>query len=497
MKEVMIKQFKSACKNYLLGQSIGTLRAYGRIIGVAKSTEKKKEELIGEIIAVLLGEKTPIQQSRRGAPIKNDYIDPKVFDEIEELKKKYLGEWNVSEESSKANTFDFQEELRAIREKGREQFVFHDPLLEKNRDEFSRKIYVGQLEMYNGVACLLPIDLDMSVDKILVSVKQINEYDLREGDVVSCHVIKGDKVLLASEILTINYVAANTIERNKFEECAACYPYKTIDYIGKRNDDPSIMEKYFHWLIPIRRGQRGCIVSSPKAGKTSLIYELARSAMKNNSNLQVFVLLLDQAPEVVMQFRKGLGGKAHLLCTTYEDDCEKQVFAAEYLLKRAKRFAEGGSDVLFLIDSFNALARAYNDTDASSGGKVLAGGLESKTVYYLKKYFGAARCFEKIGSLTMLGSVCVSTGNPADNLISSELSSIANLEVWLSDELAIQHMYPAIDFGKTRVSLGEISSNAEDHSFEVLLRSNIKKEELYNMIKDSSIYSEFKKKIKG
>ena len=128
------------------------------------------------------------------------------------------------------------------------------------------------------------------------------------------------------------------------------------------------------------------------------------------------------------------------LYTTYEDAPERQVFVADFLLQRAKSLADSGHDVLVLVDSFNALAHAYNDTDASVGGRTFACGIESKTIHYLKKYFGCARCLEKGGSITMIGALSEGTGNAADDLISAELSAVENLHIQLSDELAVKHI---------------------------------------------------------
>lgn len=481
MKENVL-QFKYVCKEYLSKLSIHELRVVGRKSGVVNSTEKKKDVLIEEIVAVLAGEQDPAMQSGRGAPLKNDHVNPRILEEIEGIRRKYL----TPSELPKKPLFDLQNELRAMQEKEKDRLEFHDPQAE-NMTGFS---CCGQVVFFGERAVLLSETLENTEDKILIPRTKIEEYDIREGDILTGTAVRDRDVLLLQKVDTINYVVANTLVRNRFDECEVCYPCKPIRFIHPRNQEPTTTEKYFDWLLPIYRGQRGCILSSPKAGKTSLVYEIAAAARKNNSDLQVFVLLLDQAPEVVMQFKKGLSG-VQLLSTTYEDDCEKQVEAAEYLLKRAKRFAEAGSDVLFLIDSFNALARAYNDTDASTGGKVLACGLESKTVHYLKKYFGVARCLEKGGSITMLGTVCIETGNPADSFIASELSPVSNFEIRLSDELAMERLYPAIDFKQTRVSLRETDN------LDVAVRKKYENLDLYRIVQNASSLELFKEKIKN
>ncbi|MBQ4053542.1 MAG: hypothetical protein IJD33_04310, partial [Clostridia bacterium] len=219
---------------------------------------------------------------------------------------------------------------------------------------------------------------------------------------------------------------------------------------------------------PIGKGHRGIIAASPKSGKSTLLTEIAAVAAKANKNLHVMTLLTDQAPEAIGQYRK-IVGTDNLVYTTYEDTPERQVFVANFILNRAKRYAESGKDVLLFVDSFNALSRAYNDTDESAGGKVLAGGLENKTVQYLKRYFGAARCLEKSGSLTILGTMSMDTGNPADDLLKAELSAVSNLEIVLSDDLAKRRIYPPIDLLKTRGKSTSLMVAKEEERFRDLI----------------------------
>jgi transcription termination factor Rho len=187
------------------------------------------------------------------------------------------------------------------------------------------------------------------------------------------------------------------------------------------------------------------------------------------------------------------------LYTTYEDDPERQVFVAEYLLKRAKRYAECGSDVLVLVDSLSALARAYNDTDASIGGKMLVGGMESKTIQYLKRFFGTARCFEKGGSVTILGTVTVDSGNPADDLISAELSAIGNYEVCLNEQLARKRIYPAIELSSSKTNKSGLIVGTRGDNLDFILRNEYlpkySQEELYELLFDAKSYEDFEESV--
>ena len=440
MSEREKKEFIVACKAFLSGFGIQTLRSYARNIGVQNPTkEKNKEELIASILAVLVGDIAPQAPSKRGAPVKNDFVDPKVVTGIEELRARF------SSAKASVNTGgdvgDFEARLRNLREN---KFVFtvEDPNPQELEENGVRTILKGQLETLNEVSMLLPLDCQTG-DRIIMSSDMARAHDLRDGDVVTCYARKQNGFLLATQILTVNGLLYGSFERGNFQENTACYPRRRVDFF-KDNSDASFSNKCLQWLVPLGRGDRGLVVGSLKTGKSLLLKEIARTSGALNNGLRVMTLLVDQSPERISQYRQ-FTDKDNLVYTTYEDDPERQVFVAEFILKRAKRYAECGMDVLLLVDSFNSLARAFNDTDASAGGKVFACGLESKTVQYLKRFLGTARCFEKGGSITILGVVATDTGNPADDLIKAELSAIGNMEVALSNELAKRRIYPALD----------------------------------------------------
>lgn len=450
MDEKALNEYKYKCKEYLLSLGIDALRAYGRSIGVEKPTTKKKNELIEDIISVLTGERAPIEQSKRGAPLRNDYVDPEIIARMENLRVPYLG-------SGKADaTEEFRKQYQEFIKNNKFVLRFESDNaseIEEFDERVTKPVYVGQLETLGGVPCLLPLNCIDNSKHVVVPIGLIHEHDLREGDVVSCYTKKGERTYIVEKILTVNELALGTFHRGKFEEKEVCCPHKAVDFYKAGSSD-SITAKYLQWLLPVYKGQRGCVLSVPKAGKTGFLFDVARSAEKSDRDLTVFVLLNGQSPENVGQFRKAVESD-RLMYTTYDEEPERQVFVAEFLLKRAKRYAESGRNVLLIVDSFNALARAYNDTEESAGGKMLAGGLESKTLQYLRKYFGAARCFEKGGSLTIVGSVSTTTGNPADEVIAAELCALANLEVRLSETLALQRAYPAIDLLHSHTQRGD------------------------------------------
>ena len=498
--EKNIKLFSLQCKDYLDKFGISELRAYGRSVGVSRATAKKKDDLIDDIIRIFTGDLQPIERSKLGAPIKNDYVNIKLVETINAYRYAYLMDVQeaplVLAEDGGPAPMDWGTMLRESKRKEHGKLVVAD-LLEEEMENGNRRTYVGQLQTLNSVSLLLPLDCTDTEEKIIISVEFIKEYRLAEGDVITCYAKRGRNLRVVTTLLTINGIVAEKFRRINIETAEVCYPTQRFRVYDKELFDAP-EHKFIDWLIPFGKGQRGLIVSAPKSGKTQLLLRIAQAAKQLNEGLETFVLLADQSPETVSAFRKSFTSE-QLLYTTYEDDAERQVFVADYLLKRAKCQMESGKDVLLIIDSFNALARAFNETDASSGGKLLAGGLESKTIHYLKKSFGCARCLEKGGSLTILASVAISTGNPADDLILSELSPICNLEVRLNDGMAYKRIFPALDLNLVQVRQQEALFSQQEKEFDKLLRHEYltrhSPESLIELLADSDSREYFRARI--
>ena len=444
------KQFKTAMLAYLSSSEVATgdLRAYGRIIGVKSPTTKKNDELREEITEILLGELEPVQISKVGAPVKNDFVKPTVLKAINQLCEDY----HIFDKYKKKQPID-DNILPTIFPKVQNAKLILEDTSSLNNETL---VFNGQLVYFNDVYYLFPLDCKNG-QRILVSEKLVEDYDLREGDVVVCRARKGEKILVATEVLSINSLLAKSFTRTSFDEELPCYPNEAIELDGVEN---KLSLKYVDWVMPIQKGQRACIVASPKTGKSQMLYDLSLAAKNADSKTEVLVLLIDQAPESVGKFRRVLPNDT-LVYTTYEDDAQLHVFAADFLLKRAKRLVEHGIDVVLFVDSLSSLAKAYNDTDASMGGKTLMGGIESKTLQYIKRFFGAARKLEKGGSLTIIGTIASDTGNPADDLISGELSAISNFELRLSEDLANKRMYPAIEPLRSKLDEGVLIGKKE------------------------------------
>ncbi len=491
-----MKQFQSACRLYLNSLGIMDLRNYGRDIGVARPTAKKKEDLIEAIIGVFTGELLPIPVSKHGAPVKNDRVDERIPAKMQSLKAEFF----ANDVMIEIPDYDFAAEYKKMQENNDLMLRVADPEEEK-RGFVSKYPSCGQVDYAEGGYRLLPFNCAEEETRIHLPEELVVEKDLREGDLLTCYTRKNPSTGVVS-VATVASVNGFSLDKRPprvcFDEQLACAPQERIRVYDKEKSN-SVGAKFIEWLMPLVKGHRGCIISSPKAGKSRLLLEIAKSASTLNEKLQVYVLLVEQSPEGVGEFRRVLGDE-QLFYTTYEDAPERQVLMADFLLKRIKRRVESGADVLLLVDSLTALAHAFNDTEASSGGKTLACGLEMKTVRYIKKYFGAARCLEEGGSLTIFGTVSEDTGNPFDEVLAAEYATQANFELHLNNALAVKRVYPAVDFTSSKVKGSECYKKEAEENFEVFLRNDwlhrFGMENLLKVLSESTEYEEFVVKIK-
>ena len=482
MNERALEELKQAYTEYLSTLSIGSLRSVGRHVGVNQSTLKKKGALVKDIVEILIGNVPPAAKTNRGAPVKDAYIDPKIFSKLDEIKFLYLS--GITEDDTEANIPAAAEK----QEVADNVIDFRSPEYEPQQGYFEQEVYTGQLETINGVSSLFPLNgRDASVEKIIVTVSEIKKHDLRDGDIVVCHAEKRHAALVATEILSVNSLPVGEDKRSRFELSEVCYPDQRISFYLEKSNSSAL--KYIDWLIPLGKGQRGVVTSSPKAGKTMLLKEVAKAVSEEHPDIRLLVLLTEQSPEAVGEFKK-IVPKADFIYTTYDDESETHVFAADFLLKRAKRFAEMGMDVLMLVDSLTALAHAYNETEESSGGKTLSCGLESKTLHYIKKFFGSARCLAQGGSLAILGTLSVDTGNPMDDILAGELLGAANSEIRLSDMLVAKNVFPAIDVAHSQTKRSDLLLTPEELKCETFIRnrylSTFEAEDLAQLIEKST-----------
>jgi len=284
-----------------------------------------------------------------------------------------------------------------------------------------------------------------SPNDVYVSINMVRRYHLRKGDVIT----GGYRPAASNEkypaLLRVDTVAGFDPEvarlRPRFEDLTPLFPdekLKLASNEGKSELTPRIVDL----LAPIGKGQRGLIVSPPKAGKTTIMKQIAQSIEANNPEVHLMVLLVDERPEEVTDMRRSVSGE--VIASTFDRPAEEHTHVAELCIERAKRLVEQGRDVVIILDGITRLARAYN-LAAPATGRIMSGGVDSGALYPPKKFFGSARNIEEGGSLTILASALVETGSKMDEVIFEEFKGTGNMELKLDRRLAERRLFPAID----------------------------------------------------
>src|SRR5581483_3481116 len=285
-----------------------------------------------------------------------------------------------------------------------------------------------------------------SKEDVYVSVKQARQFGLRKGDYLkgaSRPASRNEKNPALLRIDSVNGMDPEQARnRRRFEELTPLFPDEKLKM--ELADDPSNMtNRIIDLIAPIGKGQRGLIVSPPKAGKTTIMKNIARAIEVNNPEVKLIVLLVDERPEEVTDFRRWLL-RGEVVASTFDRPSEEHTVVAELTIERAKRMVEMGDDVVIILDGITRLARAYN-LAAPASGRIMSGGIDAGALYPPKKFFGAARNLEEGGSLTILATALVETGSRMDEHIFEEFKGTGNMELRLDRKLAERRIYPAID----------------------------------------------------
>jgi transcription termination factor Rho len=310
----------------------------------------------------------------------------------------------------------------------------------------------GVLEMMpDGYGFLRSADYNYltSPDDIYVSPSQIKLFGLRTGDTVKGAIRppkEGEKYFALLRVSQINGLDPKDIrDRVPFDYLTPLFPNEKFNLcVSPTGRDFST--RIIDLFSPIGKGQRGLIVAQPKTGKTFLLKDVANAISKNHPDCYIIVLLVDERPEEVTDFKRSVN--AEVVASTFDEPAENHVRVAGIVLEKAKRLVECGHDVVILLDSITRLARAYN-TVAPASGKVLSGGVEANALHKPKKFFGAARNIEGGGSLTILATALIDTGSKMDGVIFEEFKGTGNMELQLDRTLANRRLYPAVDLTKS------------------------------------------------
>ena len=286
-----------------------------------------------------------------------------------------------------------------------------------------------------------------SADDIYVSPSQIKKFMLRTGDTVNGDIRppkEGERFYALLKVDNVNYIDPTLIrERTNFDNLTPLYPNERISLESSPN---AYSMRVLDLLCPIGKGQRGLIVSPPKAGKTILLQQMANSITKNHPEIKLLILLIDERPEEVTDMQRSVD--AEVLASTFDEPPERHVQVAEMVLEKAKRLVEAKMDVVVLLDSITRLARAHNTVQPHSG-KILSGGVDANALHKPKRFFGAARNIEEGGSLTIIATSLIETGSRMDEVIFEEFKGTGNMELVLDRKVSDRRIYPAIDVNKS------------------------------------------------
>ncbi|TET16023.1 MAG: transcription termination factor Rho [Actinobacteria bacterium] len=466
-------------KGFLDGKVLADLRVIARQLNIEGITKLKKDELVEKILKEVSNDGMESLLKDRAISEEDVEVTEK---EKEEAKEETIAEARVAEEKEK---------------KKREA-------PKKPEFELYKERMKGILDILaDGYGFLRTSGYLAGSHDIYVSQSQIRRFRLRQGDEVYGQVRPPKESEKYNALLRIEKVNGEDPEfirsRIPFVKLTPVYPMEQLKLETSQSDNitPRIMDL----ITPIGKGQRGLIVSPPKAGKTTILKDLANSVSTNNPEVYIMVLLVDERPEEVTDMERSVKGE--VISSTFDQPPDNHIQVAELVLQRAKRLVEHGRDVLILLDSITRLARAYNLSIPASG-RVLSGGVDSSALFPPKRFFGAARNIEDGGSLTILATALIETGSRMDDVIFEEFKGTGNMEINLDRKLADKRIFPAIDITRSGTRKEELLMEKEEARIVWKLRRLIYEkepevalEQLIDYIRNTKSNDDFLKAIKA
>jgi transcription termination factor Rho len=305
-------------------------------------------------------------------------------------------------------------------------------------------------------------------DDIYISPSQIRRFGIKTGVTVSGQIRppkEGERYFALLKVEAINFEDPEAMaDRALFDDLTPLHPNERVLL---ETTSEEINMRVMDLVTPIGKGQRGLIVSPPRAGKTVLLQKIANSVSKNHPEVYLIILLIDERPEEVTEMERATS--AEVISSTFDEPTSRHVQVAEMVLEKAKRMVECGKDVLILLDSITRLARAYN-TEVPHSGKILSGGIDANALQKPKRFFGAARNIEEGGSLTIIATALIDTGSRMDDVIFEEFKGTGNMELHLDRRLADRRLFPAIDITRSGTRKEELLLDPEELKRVWLLR---------------------------
>ncbi|MCK5761065.1 MAG: transcription termination factor Rho [Candidatus Delongbacteria bacterium] len=337
-------------------------------------------------------------------------------------------------------------------------------ILEGNTEETDTLEGDGLLEVVNldkdnkyGFLRSPNTNFQQGKNDIYVSPAQIKKFGLRTGHYISGQIRSpkdGEKYFALLKIDSVNDSPPETIkQRLMFENLTPLHPDDKFILENKKFKQDNETLRILDLFCPIGKGQRAIVVSPPKAGKTTILRQVANAIAESNPNAKVIMLLIDERPEEVTEMQRTINGE--VVSSTFDEKPEKHISVARMVLEKAKRDVEYGKDVVILLDSITRLARAYNAV-APHSGRILSGGVDANALYEPKRFYGAARNLEDGGSLTIIATALIDTGSRMDEVIFEEFKGTGNLELTLDRRMAEMRLYPAIDINKSSTRKEEL-----------------------------------------
>jgi transcription termination factor Rho len=308
-------------------------------------------------------------------------------------------------------------------------------------------------------------------DDVYVSPSQIRKFNLRTGDFVVGNIRpprEQERYFALVQVDKINDLEpSKTQDKIAFENLTPLFPDARLKLETGSGSSEDLSPRIFDLVAPIGKGQRGLIVSPPKAGKTLLLQNMAQSIIKNNPEVHVIVLLIDERPEEVTDMQRSVN--AEVIASTFDESPQRHVQVADLVIEKAKRLVEHKKDVVILLDSITRLGRAYNAVQPASG-KILSGGVDSQALERPKRFYGAARNIEEGGSLTIIATALVETGSKMDEVIYEEFKGTGNMEVHLERKIAERRVFPAINILRSGTRREDLLTDKDELTRMHLLR---------------------------
>lgn len=471
-------------KSELEAKSIFEMRALAKEVGISAPTKMNKAELVDMVFKITNGEIEPPQAPRRGRPKKygdateqttsekpqiaqnlaqpeqiltpspakveviGEISLPKGFERPKYQPTRQFAQQNQKQYSNNGfNQNNYGQKQNNFRNQNQNQVQRDNAIAERKDDEETEQIREGYLEINpDGYGFLRVKNGEFNEMDAYVSAMKIKQYGLRRGDYVTslCKKVQEGRPSAVVSVTTINGIESDKVgKRPNFDDLVPIYPDERIRLeVAPRE----FATRCIDLVSPIGKGQRGIIVSPPKAGKTTLLKMIASSIATNYPDIELKVLLIDERPEEVTDMQRSIKGE--VVYSTFDELPEHHTKTAEMLLERAKRLVEMGKDVVILLDSLTRLARAYNLTIPPTG-RTLSGGIDPGALHSPKRFFGSARNIENGGSLTIIATALVDTGSRMDDVIFEEFKGTGNMEIHLDRRLSEKRIFPAIDLAKS------------------------------------------------